>query len=225
MSQLASKLNRRMKRCAILLCAITMLSFGTVSEPAHAVSAPTTSIERIVDGYVQDNMFNDDRYDPIESAYREAVQDRASGEHQQALSQTVSTVLGENKVEAIVKDTKEWKSVLGSTILKGIRTVSSKLSTTFGLSDSTALAIVAFFITGAVPFTLSFAGMMAGDIAKRNMNKTMKERYGDTYSVDATIKTSQPDDADEDDDDDEDDEDDEEDDDDDDDEDDGSGKK
>jgi hypothetical protein len=57
-----------------------------------------------------------------------------------------------------------------------------------------------------------FGMMMIGGVSKRNMNKVMKQRYGDTYTVDATIKPEEdveaPDDEDDDEDDDDDDNDD-----------------
>jgi hypothetical protein len=57
--------------------------------------------------------------------------------------------------------------------------------------------------------------MVIGGMSKRNVNNTMKKRYGDTYTVDATIKPEDDVEApDDDDDDDEDDDDDDEDDDD-----------
>jgi len=68
------------------------------------------------------------------------------------------------------------------------------------------------------PSLFLVGGMVIGGFSKRSINKVMKDRYGDTYTVDATVKEPEDVEAPDDDDDFDDDDDDEDGDDDDDDE-------
>ena len=63
--------------------------------------------------------------------------------------------------------------------------------------------IAASFVV-AGPSAFLFVGMVIGGASKRNMNKVMKKRYGDSYTVDATIRTEEDVEAPDDDEDDED---------------------
>ena len=81
------------------------------------------------------------------------------------------------------------------------------------MSESTAILLLAGTFVFAGPVLFATVGMMVGNQSKRQINSVMKQRYGDTYTVDATIKPDEdvelPD-EDEDDDEDDDDDDDEE---------------
>lgn len=151
----------------------------------------------MIDRYVKDNLFNDDQYDPIESIYREAFDDATKGTYPQALRKVAAEVLGEDPT-ARPRD-----MGVGSWLTSTIAALKKR-----GLSESSAILVLASIFVVAGPSVFLFVGMIVGGISKRNIRNVMKKRYGDTYTTDATIKTEEeveaPDDSEDDDDDDED---------------------
>lgn len=206
------------------------LNFGI--QPSHAsttaapqepiqeriLKATSPSLDTIVDRYVEKYMFNDDTYDPVESLYKEAYQDATQGTYPKALKEVKSSILGQETGKGLASvNEKSLENVVGGILKSALGMLQKR-----GLSESASIAVLAASLVILGPFTFLFGGMVIGGISKRNMNKVMKKRYGDTYTVDATIRTEEEVEApeDEDDDEDNDDDDDDEDDDDDDDEDD-----
>ena len=213
------------RRPLLAICAACLFWFGAagthtpVSHGSSAVasSTPTAAISRnfnilspsldtIVDGYVKDHMFDDDVYDPVESIYKEAMDDRVKGTYPRDLKETASSVLGQNAMKA---EKKASGTGFGGMLVKATGFLRQK-----GLSEMQAIAL----ITGTFVFggpSIAFAGFMViVNQNKRSMNKLMKDRYGDTYTVDASDKEEDdvdfPDEDDDDDGDDDDDDDDDE---------------
>ena len=60
----------------------------------------SSSLDEIIDEYVKDHMFDDDAYDPVESIYREAIDDKLKGTYPKDLKETASSVLGQNVMKA-----------------------------------------------------------------------------------------------------------------------------
>ena len=147
-------------------------------------------------------MFDDDTYDPIESTYREAYDDATRGTYPQALREVTSSVLGQEGVKSV---SKEERSGIGLLLTTAISALQKR-----GLSETASVIVLAAAFVVAGPSLFLFVGMIVGGMSKRNINRVMKQRYGDTYTVDATVKEPEeveaPDDEDEDEDDEDDDE-------------------
>uniref|UniRef100_A0A7S3DWX5 Transmembrane protein n=1 Tax=Entomoneis paludosa TaxID=265537 RepID=A0A7S3DWX5_9STRA len=162
------------------------------------------SLDNMVDQFVQKHMFDDDSFDQVESTYRESYQDVAVGNYPNALREATASVLGERglgNLLAEASETSNWLSAFMGTMQKK-----------FGLSAVAASAVLAVTGLVALPFAFVFGFFVFGTISKRNLNKVFKSRYGDGYTVDATIKQDDeveaPDDDEDDDEDDDDDDDD-----------------
>jgi len=144
-------------------------------------------------------MFDDDVYDPVESLYREAMDDRLKGSFPKDLKETTSSVLGQNVIKA---DKKASGAGFSGVLMKTVGFLRKQ-----GLSEMQAIAIVTgVFVIGGPAFCFGVVMQIATQ-NKRSMNKLMKKRYGETYTVDASEKIEEdvdaPDDDDDDDDDDE----------------------
>lgn len=160
----------------------------------------------MVDRYVKDHMFDDDAYDPVEAVYREAFDDATTGTYPQALREIASSTLGSDGRMSVSDQDTSAGAGIASLLTQTIAALQKR-----GLSQQGAIIVLASIFVVAGPTTFLFGGMMIGGISKRNMNKVMKQRYGDTYTVDATIKPDEDVEAPDDEDDEEDDEDDDED--------------
>lgn len=223
-----SSLLTKFRRSFALVFTVSLLWFGAAgfsSLPAHAsstaaatataVSAPTErvvtsnqkSLDKLVGNYVKSHMFDDDRYDPVESIYREAHDDALTTEYPQALREVASGALGSSAATGGVR-VNDKDNTAGASIAALLTQAIGALQKR-GLSQQAAILVLASIFVVAGPSSFLFAGMIIGGISKRNMNKTMKQRYGDTYTVDATIKPEEdveaPDDEDDDDEEDDDD--------------------
>ncbi|GKY95456.1 hypothetical protein MPSEU_000507200 [Mayamaea pseudoterrestris] len=186
-------IRRRVRRSMFLLFAAAFFWLGSASlhtTPTHASSSASISpmerlmektspsLDKIVDRYVQNHMFDDDKYDPVESLYREAYDDATQGTYPQALREVVAESLGQ-KVEKAASS----KMTIEGMFFKAISLLQKR-----GLSQSTAMVVLAsaFAIGGPLLFLFGFA--IVSGISKRNMNTLMKSRYGESYTLDATIK-------------------------------------
>jgi hypothetical protein len=196
-----------------MVCAAFVFCFGALgAQDAHASTpAPSRpvveqvsrnilspSIDHIVDDYVKDHMFDDDAYDPVESTYREAVDDRVQGTYPKALKEITSSVLGQDVIKA---EKAASGSSIGATLVKTVNFLRQK-----GLTESQAIALLTGSLVIGTPSIIFAVLMMIGAQNKRSIDRLMKNRYGETYTVDATIKVEEdveaPDDDDDDDDDD-----------------------
>ncbi|CAJ1961089.1 unnamed protein product [Cylindrotheca closterium] len=200
---------RRLQRSIRFFCASVLFWFGAAGlrstpsiastadvAPATQPSAPiSSSLDKIVDRYVQHHMFDDDVYDPIESTYREAMNDNSKGSHPKKINEITAEVFGQDVVKA---ERKASASGIGGLLLDAVNLLQKR-----GLSETTAVFLLAGTFVVVGPGACLVVGMMVGSQSKRQINNVMKKRYGDTYTVDATIKTEDdvelPDDDDEDD--------------------------
>ncbi|KAL3915065.1 MAG: hypothetical protein SGILL_005819, partial [Bacillariaceae sp.] len=173
-----------------------------VQQVSRNLWSPTT--DQIVDSYVKDHMFDDDVYDPVESVYREAMDDRIQGTYPKVMKEVTSSVLGQDVMKA---EKAASGSSIGASLVKVVGFMRQK-----GLSETQAIAVLAGTLVVGVPSVGFAVLMMVGAQNKRSMNRLMKKRYGETYTVDATIKVEDdveaPDDDEEEDDEDDDDDDD-----------------
>lgn len=144
-------------------------------------------------------MFDDDAYHPVESAYREAYEDATVGSYQAQIRETVSGILGQEK-KSLAGDDSDSKSI--GTMLASSLSLVKKL----GVSESTAIIILGVTVCIGGPAFLLIGASAVSTYAKQKLNRTMKDRYGDSFSVDATMKTEESVEAPDDDDEEEDDE-------------------
>lgn len=210
-----SRSSRRVKRAAMLVMASAMIWFGTAGSytpPASASSAVMerllpSSNEQIIDRYVKQHMFDDDdatSSDPLEAAYREAYEDyKTSGAHPRALKEVTTEVLGQGAGKQLMKsDEEESLGFFG--VIKGAVKLLERRA---GLSETAALTVAAVALVVTIPTSTLLLGTVVSGMSRRSMDRLMKKRYGDTYTLDATIKeepdVEAPDDDDDDDSDDE----------------------
>jgi hypothetical protein len=153
------------------------------STPVERImSATSLSLDKIVDGYIQEHMFDDDTFDPVESAHREAFADATVGSYPQALRDVTARVLGQESKSLTSTESGEGTGI-GSLLTSAVGALQKR-----GLSESTAIFVLASMFVVAGPCSFLFTGMIIGGMSKRSINRTMKQRYGDTYTVDATMK-------------------------------------
>ena len=212
----------QLRRRIVLAYAATLFSLGVLGGgalPAHASSTAAAatsspiervlqktspSIDQMIDRYVKEHMFDDDTYDPVESVYREAYDDATRGSYPRALREVTGLSLTGSQEAAASTSNEGGNALLKKLNIGGLLTSTlGALQSKAGLSESAAIMVLAGVFVVAGPCAFLFSGMIIGGMSKRNMNKVMKKRYGDTYTVDATPKAEEdveaPDDDDEDD--------------------------
>ena len=202
------------RQSILTMCTVILFWFGaaaTHTQVSHGSSSSTTtgvisrnnifssSLDQIVDKYVKSHMFDDDTYDPVESIYREAMDDRLKGSYPKDLKETTSSVLGQSVVKA---DKKASGAGFSGVLMKSVGFLRKQ-----GLSEMQAIALLTSFFVIGVPAFCFMTLMQIATQNKRSMNRLMKKRYGETYTVDASEKIEEDVDAPDDDDDDDDDED------------------
>lgn len=119
-------------------------------------------------------MFDDDVYDPVESTYREAMNDKTKGSHPKMISEITADVLGQDVVKA---ERKASASGIGGLLLSAVNMLQQR-----GLSETTAILLLAGSFVVIGPGAFLVVGMMVGSQSKRQINSVMKKRYGDTYT-------------------------------------------
>jgi hypothetical protein len=176
----------------------------------RVTQAISPSLDTMVHRYVKSHMFDDDVYDPVESIYREANDDAVVGKYPSALREIASSALGkaDGGGGGMARNGDRGEDTAGASIAAALTGAIAALEKRTGLSQQAAILVLAGTAVVAAPMMGLFGMMMIGGVSKRNMNKVMKQRYGDTYTVDATSKPEEdveaPDDEDDDDDDDDD---------------------
>lgn len=201
------------RRLGLTACTVILFWFGaagTHTAVSHGSSSSamsgaisrsnvfSSSLDQMVEKYVKERMFDDDIYDPVESIYREAMDDRLKGSHPKDLKEITSSVLGQNVVKA---DMKESGTGFSGALMKTVNFLRKQ-----GLSEMQAIALLTSFFVIGVPAFLFLTIMQIATQNKRSMNRLMKKRYGQTYTVDASEKIEEDIDIPDDDDDDDDDE-------------------
>uniref|UniRef100_A0A7R9VTL6 Uncharacterized protein n=1 Tax=Pseudictyota dubia TaxID=2749911 RepID=A0A7R9VTL6_9STRA len=142
---------------------------------ASTVATPSkTKLDKMVENYVRKHMFNDDTFDPFESAYREAYYDQTSSPYPAIISETASDILGKKEVAA--KADRE-----GSAIDKAwarLNTYADTLETKFGVNKQLSLSTM-FIGIFCTPVIALFLGAIAfGDRQKDKSEQMALERYG-----------------------------------------------
>jgi len=181
----------RSRRSVLTLCGAMIFWFGaagayTPVSNASSMSTSSTknifssSLDQMVDKYVKGHMFDDDAYDPVESIYKEAMDDRLKGTYPRDLKETTSAVLGQDVVK-----TERKGSGAG---MSGLLMKSAGILQKQGLSEIQAIGVIVSTLVFGFPAVVLGFGMQIGNRSRRSMNKLMKKRYGETYSVDATEK-------------------------------------
>ena len=149
---------------------------STAASPESIVSRVIpkgASLDKIVDRYVKDHMFDDDTYDPVESAYREAYEDVTTGKYPRTLNEVASSLLGSDATKSDKKSSENLVIFLLTNGSKGLQSL--------GLSATAANVVVyATTLVGAPSFIL------LGILSYANMQRRMrirqnKRRYGEDY--------------------------------------------
>ena len=154
-----------------------------------------SDVDKIIHQYVQKHMFDDDlsASDPIVGTYREAHYDHTLP---QKYPMMLRNIITETFRGTKLMDTSSSSLLSASNVAKpppldvGLlltRTV-QLLQKTLGLTELTATIVLAITFVVAGPSVFLLFGMIVGGISKRNMDQIFKKRYGETYTVDATIK-------------------------------------
>jgi hypothetical protein len=184
MSIRSSRWMHKVRQLAVTLCAAAFLWFGAAgysAPPAHASATVLTSIEKVlpsasldqmVDRYVKDHMFDDDVYDPVESAYRETYDDMTSGDYPLQLKDITAGVLG----KSAVVERKEGENKVMAVFIRA-----SQVLTQFGLSEKVAQVILAVsaFAASFFSFVAVFGGISF--FLKQGLKRELKARYGQDY--------------------------------------------
>jgi hypothetical protein len=145
---------------------------------------PSASLDQMIDRYVKDHMFDDDVYDPVESAYREAyedsIQSSGSSSYPSRLLDITSSVLGKNSV-VVGSAVGRQSSTSGNPIIGSLLRASQFLTSRFGISEGIAQVVLA--VTAFAGSFVSIVSVLGGIsfVLKRNLNRELKKRYGDDY--------------------------------------------
>ena len=220
-AQCASQIIRiwlKSRRSILTVCAVFLFWFGaagTHTPVSHGSSSSvatevvsqssriSSALDQTVNKYVKGHMFDDDAYDPVESIYREAMDDRIKGTYPKDLKETTSSVLGQNVIKAGKKS-----SSRGFT---GVLSKAMFFLKRQGLSEMQAIGLIACASLFGAPGLFFTIAMQVANQNKRSVTNMMTKRYGETYSTDASEKKEDdveiPDDDDDDDDYDDDDDD------------------
>jgi hypothetical protein len=136
-------------------------------------------------------MFDDDlsTLDPVVGTYREAYYDQMFPQkYPSTLRNTIAeTFRGSKLLESTSLSSNLVKPPPLDVGLLLTRTI-QLLQRSLGLTELTATIVLAITFVVAGPSIFLLFGMIVGGISKRNMDRVFKKRYGETYTVDATIK-------------------------------------
>ena len=193
-----SRWSRKIRHALVVLLAVASVRCTVLPAQASSTAVSTSSLpspkerllasskaDALVDRYVQQHLFHDDLgKDPIASIYREGFYDAVQGKYPAAVQQVTADVWGG---AAQGGATSIQRTDRGNLFTAALQVLQKRL----GLDQGAALAVLAAGCVVAAPFSFLVVGMIIGGASKRNMNRVMKKRYGDTYTVDATIKTEE----------------------------------
>ena len=211
LKEIRSRMILRMRTLLMVAFMVSVVWGNTFSglgkiPASHAASTPTaaspTFHEKVVENYIKNHMFDDEKYDPVASTYREAHFDNTVGSHAIALQEITTSVIGESG------------KMVGRQAEKRVNPVSSLLMSLVsflekrGLSQMSAILLLTAIVFSGAPVIFLVGSMAISMMFKRGINREMKARYGASYTIDATIKKEEDVEAPDDEDDEEDDEDD-----------------
>lgn len=189
------------RRFFMIIFVASVLWSGAFGKPptSNAVVATQIFHEKVVDNYVKNHMFDNEEYDAVSSTYREANLDNNVGAHATALREITMSIVGESG-KLIGRQTERGGNPVASLLMTLVSFLEKK-----GMSQMSSIILLTTIV-----FTVAPAGFLVGSMAislmfKRGITREMKARYGNSYTIDATIKKDEdiqaPDDEDDDDDD------------------------
>lgn len=196
-----SRILNKFRRAILIMFTAALLWFGgaTLSTtPSYAASTaaassePITSrvipkgasLDQIVDRYVKDHMFDDDVYDPLESAYIESYDDATTGKYPRALNEVASSLLG---TDMTTSESKESSANMFISLLSNGSNALQKI----GLSSTLSAVIVYAATLIGIPGAVLIGILSYANAQKRMRISQNKKRYGADYSLDATIKVEE----------------------------------
>lgn len=137
---------------------------------------PSASMDQIVDRYVQDHMFDDDAYDPVESAYREAHADAQPGAaYPKALTQVTKEIIGGKEMRKEAEPFDAQAFFLAR--MFNIANVLQKL----GVPEDAALPATFFLVVGVGAGSIMYGFTSYLAYQRQNFLKEMRGRYGEKY--------------------------------------------
>jgi len=173
------------KRFALSLCATAVIWFsaaGYQAPPAYAAPsisleriAPSAPLEKMVDRYVKDYMFDDPVYDSVESMMKEVFEDSTTAEHPTALKDI-------NK-DIAAKDTKKNKREGETNLINLILNTSESISEKFNLPAMGTAITLAFSLTAVLYLVLNKGFGMLFNKSQRDARKMMTERYDESIGI------------------------------------------
>jgi len=184
------------------------VSTTTTTKPTKTRTQPSVDkskalLDRLIDNYVEERMFSDDEFDPLESAYRETVADIETNEYPTQLSQAASSALGLGKVKSLLQAPSSSKSSTSTSTQKDGKFVQfvlrkvEEIHAKYGISKSFLYTVVGVVCCG-VPALSLCALLISFSMRQRLMTERMAiKRYGESV---LSAEDFQPEEDDEDDD-------------------------
>jgi hypothetical protein len=174
----------KVRQFTVALFAAVFLWFSAGGyRPARAVSVslpniekilPSASLDQMVDRYVKDHMFDDDVYDPVESAFRETYEDVTIGKYPAALKDITAGILGKDAVS----ERREGENV----VIGFFQRASGMLTKYFGIPEKVAQVVLAVTAFAASFFSFVSVFGTISYVIKSGMRREMKRRYGDDFT-------------------------------------------
>jgi len=150
----------------------------TTPLPSTKFNKAQQRLEKMVQTFILENMFNEEKYDPFESAYRETISDARTKSYPNQISQLTSSVLGKQTADAAAAS---GNAVQGENqILKLFLRLINTISERYNISKSIVVPM-AFLVAVGVPFMVITSALMGFSISQRAMTERMAvERYGES---------------------------------------------
>jgi hypothetical protein len=180
----------KLRRSLTIIIASAFLFLGPVSHPplthqpmAHASTLTMSpksqkKLDKIVDNYVQRHMFDDDKFDPLESTYREIISDSSTGTYPNALSSIASNLGTTQTTSSSVSAEQNTGSNDGA--MKAMLKLVNTLETKYNIPRSILVPALALACFG-VPSAIIGMGLLSFSFSQRSMTERMAiERYGES---------------------------------------------
>jgi len=188
----------RVKHAVTILFTASMLFMGSVSlrtQASHASSphltsnpteirlvsaeatvSPSNNLDKIIQKYVEDHMFDDEKFDPFESALREAHSDELTGENpvKDIITKQGMVVEGRTKTVASKSFLSKIKSIPGGLTDAVVNWAEANT----GLDPKVVRLVVAVGTVTVLPVALLYATLSFGGIFRKGMMRGEVKRYG-----------------------------------------------
>eukprot|EP00594_Rhizosolenia_setigera_P003876 CAMPEP_0178944142 /NCGR_PEP_ID=MMETSP0789-20121207/2984_1 /TAXON_ID=3005 /ORGANISM="Rhizosolenia setigera, Strain CCMP 1694" /LENGTH=242 /DNA_ID=CAMNT_0020623827 /DNA_START=370 /DNA_END=1098 /DNA_ORIENTATION=+ len=160
------------------------------------VSSSTSSLDKIVQNYVEKHMFDDEAYDSFESSYREAYQDSLQSSSTSSGIQEILKQKGLVSDEIISGTAKGADStgVLGG-IVSSLTSIPQKITKSMtilaekmGMDPKLARLVVAVSTVTIVPATFLYGALSFGGMFRKGLMSKEKKRYGEMSDLSAIEK-------------------------------------